>query len=257
MEVKKRIAIITGASGGIGREFTRLMVRENVDEIWAIARNETKLVALKKEFGDRVIAISKDLSDPEAVRSIENMLIEEKPVVAYLINNAGIARMGACSDFTIKEVEEIVSLNCTTVATLCAVCIPFMQAGSRILNISSASSFQPLPYLNLYAATKAFVRSYSRALHIELKGKNITVTAVCPGWVDTELLWKKINGKKVSYPGLVSAGKVAKKALKDAKRGKDMSVCSLYVKNEHVFTKLMPQSVSMAIWLWGIRKYKK
>ena len=111
MEVKKRIAIITGASGGIGREFTRLMVRENVDEIWTIARNETKLVALKKEFGDRVIAISRDLSDPEAVRSIENMLKEEKPVVTYLINNAGIARMGACSDFAIKEVEEIVSLN--------------------------------------------------------------------------------------------------------------------------------------------------
>ena len=77
MEVKKRIAIITGASGGIGREFTRLMVRENVDEIWAIARNQTKLVALKKELGDRVIAISKDLSDPEAARSIEKMLIEE------------------------------------------------------------------------------------------------------------------------------------------------------------------------------------
>ena len=75
--------------------------------------------------------------------------------------------------------------------------------------------------------------------------------------VDTELLMKKINGKKVKFPGMVSAGKVAKKALKDAKRGKDMSVCSLYVKNEHVFTKLMPQRVSMAIWLWGIRKYKK
>ena len=133
MEVKKRIAIITGASGGIGREFTRLMVRENVDEIWAIARNQTKLVALKKELGDRVIAISKDLSDPEAARSIENMLIEEKPVVAYLINNAGVARMGSYSEFTTKEIEEIISVNCSAVATLCAVCIPFMQAGSRIL----------------------------------------------------------------------------------------------------------------------------
>ena len=255
--MKKRIAIITGASGGIGREFTRLMVRENVDEIWAIARNQTKLVALKKQFGEKVIAISKDLSDPKEVHSIEAMLRAEMPVVAYLINNAGIARMGFYSEFTTKEIEEIISVNCSAVAKLCSVCIPYMQAGSRILNISSASSFQPLPYLNLYAASKAFVRSYSRALHAELKSKKITVTAVCPGWVDTELLWKKINGKKVSYPGLVSAGKVAKKALKDAKRGKDMSVCSLYVKNEHVFTKLMPQKISMAIWLWGIRKYKK
>lgn len=255
--MKKKIAIITGASGGIGREFTRLMVRENVDEIWAIAKNQTKLVALKKEFGDRVIAISRNLSDPQAVRSIENMLKEEKPVVTYLINNAGIARMGACSELTVKEIEEIISVNCSVVAKLCSVCIPYMQAGSRILNISSASSFQPLPYLNLYAASKAFVRSYSRALHAELKSKKITVTAVCPGWVDTELLKREINGKKVKFPGMVSAGKVAKKALKDAKKGKDMSVCSLYVKNEHVFTKLMPQRVSMAIWLWGIRKYKK
>ncbi|MGN0377942.1 MAG: SDR family NAD(P)-dependent oxidoreductase [Suilimivivens sp.] len=253
--MKKRIAIITGASGGIGREFTRLMILENVDEIWAIARNQTKLVALKKEFGDKVIAISKDLSNPEEVRSIEKMLVEEKPVVTYLINNAGIAKMGAYKEFTTKEIEKIISVNCSTVATLCAVCVPYMQKGSKILNISSASSFQPLPYLNLYAATKAFVRSYSRALHAELKSKKITVTAVCPGWVDTELLVKEMNGRKVKYPGMVSAGKVARTALKDAKKGKDMSVCSLYVKNEHVFTKLMPQKISMAVWLLGIRKY--
>lgn len=253
--MKKKIAIITGATGGIGREFTRLMTLENVDEIWAIARNQTKLVALKKEFGDKVIAISKDLSDPEAVHSIERMLDREKPTVSYLINNAGLARMGAFSEFTVKEIEETIFVNCSVVVTLCSICIPYMQTGSRILNISSASSFQPLPYLNLYAATKVFVRNYSRALHEELKSKKITVTAVCPSWVDTELLTKEINGKKVKFPGIVSAGKVAKTALKDAKKGKDMSVCSLYVKNEHVFTKLMPQRITMAIWIRGIRKY--
>ncbi|MDF2843428.1 MAG: short-chain dehydrogenase/reductase [Herbinix sp.] len=99
-----------------------------------------------------------------------------------------------------------------------------MRQGSRILNISSASSFQPLPYLNLYSSTKAFERSYSRALNAELKGTGITATAVCPSWVDTDLLLKEMNGRKIKFPGIVSPDRVAVQALKDAKRGKDMSV---------------------------------
>lgn len=251
----KKVAIITGASGGIGREFTRLMLSENVDEIWAIARNPAKLVALCKEFGDKVIAVSKDLTEPEEVHSIENMLREEKPVITYLINNAGIARMGSYEEFSVKEIEDTVYINCSVIPVLCTMCVPYMRAGSRILNISSAASFQPLPYLNLYAATKVFVRNYSRALNAELKRKGITATAVCPGWVDTDLLVKEINGKKVKFKGMVSAKKVAKTALLDAKRGKDMSVCSMHVKYEHALAKLFPQKISMDTWLRRIREY--
>jgi short-subunit dehydrogenase len=130
-----------------------------------------------------------------------------------------------------------------------------MKKGSRILNISSASSFQPLPYINLSAATKVFERNYSRALNVELANSGITVTAVCPSWVDTDLLSTEVNGKQVKFPGIVSAERVVIQALKDAKRGKDMSVCSFYVKYLHLLAKIFPQKIVMKMWLQSIKEY--
>lgn len=250
----KRIAIITGASGGIGREFCNYLYEE-VDEIWAIARNQEKLDNLRRELGEKIRPISKDLTKTEDIRSIGKMLGETKVTVAYLINNAGVARMGSYEEFSVEEVEATIHINCSAVAVLCTICIPYMKAGSRILNVSSSASFQPLPYLNLYAATKVFVRSYSRSLNVELKGTGITVTAVCPGWVDTELLMKEINGVPVKFPGIVSAERVARVALKDAKCGRDMSVCSMYFKLEHVLTKIFSQKAAMGAWYKNIKKY--
>lgn len=253
--MKKRIAIITGASGGIGREFTRLMLQEDVDEIWAIARNERKLGALREEFGEKVVPVAKDLTDSGELYSIGAMLSEANPVIAYLINNAGMAKMGSYEDFTLEEIESTIRINCSAIAVLCTLCIPYMIKGSRILNVSSSSSFQPLPYLNLYASTKAFARSYSRSLNVELRKTGITVTAVCPGWVDTELLMKEINEIPVKFPGIVSAERVAQTAMRDAKKGRDMSVCTLHVKRQHVLAKLFPQRTAMHTWLFNIRKY--
>ena len=253
--MQKKIAIVTGASGGIGKEFTKLLVLEEVDEVWAVARNQEKLIALKGELGDKIVIISKDLSQTEELISIGKMLEEEKPVIAFLINNAGVAKMGNYDDFAVKEIEDTIKINCSALTILCTLCIPYMKKESRILNISSAASFQPLPYLNLYAATKVFERAYSRALNIELKKKGISVTAVCPSWVDTDLLIKEVNGQKVKFPGIVSAEKVAKKALSDAKRGKDMSVCTLYVKYLHFLSKIYPQKLIMKVWVDKIKKY--
>lgn len=251
----KKIGIVTGASGGIGKEFTKLLLKEEVDEIWAIARNKEKLTTLKQELGDKIVTISKDLSKTEEVLSIGKMLEEQKPVIAFLINNAGIARMGNYNDFSVEEIEDTIKINCSAFAILCTLCIPYMKRESRILNISSASSFQPLPYINLYAATKVFERYYSRALNMELKKTGISVTSVCPSWVDTDLLIKEMNGKKVKFPGVVSPEKVAIKALRDAKRGKDMSVCTLYVKYLHILAKILPQKLIMNMWVNNIEKY--
>ncbi len=148
-------------------------------------------------------------------------------------------------------------MNCKAPVMLAQICIPYMGKGSKILNISSASAFQPNPYINLYAASKAFERSYSRALNVELEGTGIISVAVCPGWVDTELLQKEINGKKVKFPGLVTPDRVVAQAIKDAKKGKDMSVCSLFVKCQHVNVKLLPQRWVMKIWMAGIGRYLK
>ena len=253
--MSKRIAIITGATGGIGREFTRLLVEEDIDEVWTVARNEKKLQELKKLYGEKVIPLAKDLTHTEEICEIEEKIKRENAEVLYLVNNAGMAKLGSYQEFSIQELENTIDLNCKAPVILSNLCIPYMKKGSHILNISSASAFQPNPYINLYAASKAFERSYSRALNVEVENLGIIVTAVCPSWVDTEMLIKERNGKKVKFPGTVTAEAVAKQAMKDAKKGKDMSICSFYVKCQHVNVKLMPQKLTMKLWMHGLKKY--
>ena len=253
----KKIVILTGATGGLGREFLKQILKEDIDEVWAIARNKEKLYELKHQYGEKVVPVSMDLSDVSSIRELESMLKEQMPTVEYLINNAGLAKMGNYNDFSLEEIDQTINVNCKAPVMLSKLCIPYMKQGSRILNISFASAFQPNPYINLYAASKAFERSYSRALNVELERTGIKSIAVCPGWIDTELLQKEINGKKVKFPGMVTAKRVVAQAIKDAKKGKDMSVCSLYVKCQHVNVKLMPQRLVMKIWMRWIGKYRE
>lgn len=253
----KKIVILTGATGGLGREFLKQILKEDIDEVWAIARNKEKLDELRKQYGKKVVPVSMDLSDFSSIIELEARLKEQMPTVQYLINNAGLAKMGDYNDFSLEEIDKTINVNCKAPVMLSKLCIPYMKQGSKILNISSASAFQPNPYINLYAASKVFERSYSRALNVELKGTGIKSIAVCPGWIDTELLIKEMNGKKVKFPGMVTAKRVVAQAIKDAKKGKDMSVCSLYVKCQHVNVKLMPQRLVMKIWMRWIGKYRE
>ncbi|MDE6058603.1 MAG: SDR family NAD(P)-dependent oxidoreductase [Clostridia bacterium] len=251
----KRIAILTGATGGLGYAFLRELIKEPLDEIWAFGRNRERLETLVNEFGNIIVPVCKDLTDTEDLTSIVKILEEQKPRVEFLINNAGLAQMKASKDFTVAEIGKTIDLNCKAPVILINGCLPYMARGSKILNICSASAFQPVPYINLYASTKAFERSYSRALNVELKPFGISVTAVCPSWIDTDMLTKEINGKKVKFSGIVSPQRVAEKAMKDAKKGRDMSVCSFYVKCQHFNVKLMPQKSAMRIWMKNIKKY--
>jgi short-subunit dehydrogenase len=251
----KKIAIVTGATGGLGKEFTKLLCEEHLDEIWAIARNPQKLQGLQELLGEKVIPIQADVATSDGMERISERLSQEKPIVSYLINNAGLGKMGEYGDFTVEEVEQFVAINCKAVVLLSMCVIPYMEQGSHILNVSSQASFQPTPYLNMYGATKAFVTSYSRSLNVELKKQKITVTAVCPGWVDTDLLKQEWNGRKIKFPGIVKAQPVVKKALQDANKGKDMSVYSTYVKWLQWFSKCMPHRFVMYTWVKSIEKY--
>ena len=249
------IAVITGATGGLGQEFVRCVLKENIDEIWAVARNEKRLNALKEKFGDTIRPVRCDLANSSDLADLFALTESEKPDIRLLINNAGIGKMGSSAEFPDGDVVQEIDINCKAVCLLCSHAIPFMKPGSRILNISSASSFQPVPYINLYAASKAFVRSYTRALNVELRSKGITCTAVCPGWIDTEMLSKEYNGKPVKFPGLVTPDRVAVKALRDSAKGRDMSVCTLFVKYEHYLSKVLPHKWLMKIWMNGIKDY--
>ncbi len=254
MERKKKIAIITGAAGGIGKEFTRIFAKETLDEIWVIGRNQKNLAWLKQEYGRKIIPVCADLTNKQDLLQIKSLLTS-KVIVAYLVNNAGMACMAHSKDYSDDETSKTIMLNCKVPVMLINYCIPYMESGSKIINVTSAAAFQPVPYINLYASTKAFLHSYSRALHMELKPAGITVTAASPGWVDTAMLPDEINGRKVKFPGITSPQKVARQAVKDAKKGKDVSVCPLYVKCQHLNVKLLPHKLVMKIWMHSIKKY--
>lgn len=250
----KIIAIITGATGGIGKEFVSELNKESLDEIWIIGRNIERLTKIKEQYGEKIIPICADLTNLQDLLSIKALLSDEVNI-AYLINNAGIAQMMPSKDLSVEEINQTIELNCNAPVILTNYCIPYMKKGSKIINLSSASAFQPVPYINLYAATKAFELSYSRALNVELKPMGITVTAASPSWVDTSMLTKEVNGKKVRFNGIVSPKAVAQKSIRDAKKGKDVSVCSLYVKCQRLNVKLIPHKLVMKIWMRGIKKY--
>lgn len=250
----KEIAIVTGATGGIGQEFVCALMREALDEIWIIGRNEERLTQLKQQYGEKVFPICADLTNARELLSIKDLLTEQIKI-SYLINNAGMAHMMLSKDLCEAEIEKTITLNCSVPVRLTNYCIPYMKNGSKIINVSSAAAFQPVPFLNLYAATKAFEHSYSRALHMELKPLGIIVTAVSPSWVDTDMLPKELNGSKVKFPGIVSPQKVVEKAITDAKKGKDVSVCSFYVKCQHFNVKMLPHKLVMKIWMRNIKKY--
>ena len=249
----KRIAVVTGASTGFGRELARLLVREpDVEELWAIARSREKLEKLREELGEKIRPMPLDLSVKENILGLEPLLREEKPDIRYLVNNAGFAKLCSYGDLSVEESVNMIDLNCSGVVAMGLVCLPYMKAGSRMLNVASQASFQPLPYQNIYSSTKAFVRNYSRALNVELRDRGITVTAVCPGWMATDLFDRALIGAKKAtsrFVGMAAPDKVAAKALRDAKQGKDISVYSFYVKFCHLAAKLLPQRAMMRLWL--------
>lgn len=110
--------------------------------------------------------------------------------------------MGEFSECSHDEVLTMLNINCKAAALLCRASIPFMEKGSYILNIASASAFQPNPYISLYAASKSFLLPFTRAINRELG--DVTCTAVCPGWVETKMLPKEKDGKRIHYPGIVT-----------------------------------------------------
>lgn len=254
---EKKIAIVTGATGGLGKEFVRLLLKEkNIDEIWALARNEKKLGYLREKFGKKIKIYSIDLSSLCQIKQFEEELkwkAEQKKLrISYLVNNAGFAKFCSYGDLGVEESLNMLHVNIDAVVAMGLICIPYMGKESHIINIASQASFQPLPYQNLYSSTKAFVRNYSRALNVELKERGICVTAVCPGWIKTDLYKRaEIGAKKATtrYVGMVTPDKVAKKALKDAKKRKDISVYSIFTKISHLAAKILPQRMMMKIWL--------
>ena len=203
-------------------------------------------------MGPKIRPISMDVSDLTRIKELGMMLSDDEIEVRYLINNAGYAKFCSYSDLSVEESINMIDLNISGVVAMGLVCIPHMPRGSHIINIASQASFQPLPYQNIYSSTKAFVRNYTRALNVELKDRGFTATAVCPGWLKTRLYDRaEIGAVKATrrFCGITTPDKVAKKAISDADRGRDISIYSFYVNFCHIGAKLLPQRIIMKFWL--------
>ncbi len=249
------IHIVTGASSGMGREFAlQLGEKGGADEIWAIARREERLKQLQKSCKAKVRTISADLTKMEDINKIKVMLEAERPTVKILVNCAGFAKFGAFGGIAAEDETAMIDLNVKALVLLTQAAVPFMPQGGHILQVASTAAFQPLPEMNVYAASKAFVLSYSRALNKELQSRGISVTAVCPGWTKTEFFdvaeKNADSGAVHSSPFMAEPQKVVSAAIKAAERERELSVYGITNKAHLFFAKILPATFIMDAWGW-------
>ena len=255
------IAIVTGASSGMGREFVlQLSQYVTVDEIWVIARRENALNELKNEVSVPVRPVILDLCDSSSFDTYRALLEQEKPNVKLLVNAAGFGKFGDFQRVSLEDDCKMIDLNCKALVVMTRLTLPYMAAGSHILQLDSLSAFQPVPYITTYGASKAFVLSYSRSINRELKKQGIRVMAMNPGWVKTEFFNHafQTNQSEVQYfDRLYEAKDVVATGLRDLyKSKKDYSVHGLPVQIQVLMVKIVPHRFVMDIWLGQQKKAK-
>ena len=249
-----RIAIITGASSGMGRRFAETCDRAgSFDEVWVIARRANRLEELKSVVPYPVRPVAIDLTDRDAVLSVRDLLEKEKPEVGILVNAGGFGRFEAFTDTDPEVNLNMVDLNCQALMSLTQYVLPYMSEGSAVVNIASVAAFQPIPYINIYAATKAFVLYFSRALNIELKPRGIKVMAVCPFWTKTEFFERAVDLNKPAvvkkYVAMYDPKDIVDRAWRDLKRGKDVSKYGFKARVQAGLCKILPHKLVMTVWM--------
>ena len=253
MNTRKKIAVITGASSGMGREFVLALDKQQVfDELWLIARRRDKLEELSAETRAPIRAITLDLGIQSEIDRYKELLAAEDPDVRVLVNAAGFGKFKAFSDLSLEEQLAMIDLNDKALVSMTYLTLPYMREGACIYQLGSLSSFQPVPYINVYGASKAFVLSFSRALNKELQKqkRGIRVMAVCPGWVSTDFFDRAVVDQDtiVYYNRFYTSEQVIRRALRDMRKGKDVSVCGLPIRIQVYATKMLPHRMVMEIW---------
>ncbi len=245
-----RIAIVTGASSGIGSEFCKALDKEGLDYLWLVARREDRLNELAKSLRTPCRIVPADLTDMKRLSEILEDIKESGCIVQYLVNCAGFGLFGKTTNQSVDSISGMIDLNCTALAILSSGCIPFMQNGSSIIQLCSASAYLPLEYLNVYSSSKAFVRSFCIGLRSEIAGSGINVLEVSPGWVSTDFIEKSISEYDVPakvFSHTVTKEMVVKQAMIDLRKGKKRSICGFYNKFQMFACIHMPR-IAMIIW---------
>ncbi|WP_276835855.1 SDR family NAD(P)-dependent oxidoreductase [Megasphaera stantonii] len=247
---QKQIAIITGASSGLGWELADYLDRSGVDEIWVNSRRAERLEDLRRKARTPVRVIAGDISGEAAIDAFRSALEEASPVVACYIYAAGFGKIGAAGRIPLPDLRQMIGVNDMAAVMLTEVCLPYMAAGSRVAFVCSVAAFLPIPYLNVYAGTKAFLYRYGRALAVELAPRRIGVTVICPYWIkDTEFIAVARQSEDQPYfkrfPLASSTAFVAKAAWDDIQRGKAVSTPGWAASLIHIGAKVLPSALVM------------
>jgi short-subunit dehydrogenase len=257
-------AVITGASAGIGRELARQLARR-AKLLVLVARRRDRLEQLRSELlrVNRALQVEireVDLSNLEQTMQLAGWLANE--LIDFLVNNAGLGDHGSFATADPIRVNEQIQVNALALTALTRAVLPRMIAQKRgaILNVSSSAGFLPLPDLAVYAATKAYVISFSEAIRAETRGLGITVTALCPGPVHTEfgqVADREQQRRKVrTSPAHVSVEEVACAGLAAIERDKPLVVPGIAVKIAMTIVRAFPLAVLRAAWRSsGTRKF--
>jgi short-subunit dehydrogenase len=246
-------ALITGASAGIGREFARQLAGR-AGSLVLVARRRERLEELRDELTKRDPNLNvhirvTDLSDDRAVIELCDWLEHEKIAIDLLINNAGLGDMGPFATSEIPRVKEMLAVNVTALTLLTRLLLPEMIVRKRgaILNVSSTAGFLPIAGFAVYAATKAYVTSFSEAIRAELRGTGVTVTALCPGPVHTEFtrVAQRRGAERDRSPEFVnvSSEEVARAGLAAIEHDRPLIIPGFIMKLGMFLVRITPMSI--------------
>ena len=253
MKIDGCSALITGASAGIGREFARRLA-DRARALVLVARREQILNELRDELRNRNAQLTvhvrvADLCHKSQINELIEWLDQNKIDIDFLINNAGLGDYGAFATSDPERDERIIQVNAVALTLLTRRLLPQMIGRKRgaILNVSSSAGFLPIPEMAVYAASKAYVNSFSEALRAELRGTGVTVTALCPGPVHTEFgdVARRPDGQPDRGPEFVyvSAEKTARDAIAAVEADRPLVIPGLAMKLGMFLVRITPMSI--------------
>ena len=227
------IAVITGASAGIGRELVYAVDKDaRYDEIWVIARRKERLEELRDKCTNPIHPIALDLSDLSSIDAYQALLEQEQPEIKMLVNAAGCGVFGPFAEADRKKLLASAQLNSLALTGMCHASLPYMHAGSSIINMGSNSAWQPVPYQAVYGASKSYVLSLSRAIGRKTEFQQVAHHDEYIRYVDK---W-------------YGPDEVAAQAMQDLKKKKSVSILGHPVRRQVRLVKLLPVDTVMDIW---------
>lgn len=248
-----KIAVITGASSGMGYAFAEQIDGRlcRTDEIWLLARRREPMEELARTMQTKTRVVAIDLTDDRDLARFREVLALSGAKITLLVNCAGAGSYGAFAAQPEEDAGRTVRLNAEALTRLTGICLPYMRRGSRIVQFASGAAFVPQKHFAVYAASKAYVYSFGRALGRELKERGITVTTVCLGPVDTPFLDRAYTDRaqmgRLKRLTLVSPRRVVGKAIDDCIRGRAVSVCGMPMTALYAATQGIPNLLSGAM----------